>query len=114
MPRPALDPARAPTPRTRTRPRTAIHCSSTGICDLEGGFFPGGTITVDVDAIGPDGISAWQLNVPGSSQGIYCKTEFREESGPQSWTCNIPAGNVTLHAFAPDEAQREYNLGLRW
>ncbi|MFD8492560.1 hypothetical protein [Amycolatopsis sp. NPDC059657] len=94
----------------------AWDCENQGSCFLGSGPFPGGTISIDVDAgrvdgpVGPNETLSWSLQgVPG------CRTTFTVDAPPQSWVCrDVPAGSYTLQAIAPGSYRYNWDLGFRW
>lgn len=91
-------------------------CLDTVTCVLQGRDFPGGTITIDVDTIGPrnDIAARWQLTDATSTRRL-CDGHFSVGDPPRSWTCdNIPAGTVTLFSSVADDDGAAHQIGLRY
>lgn len=93
-----------------------IRCLDTVTCVLEDRDFPGGTIAIDVDTIGPldDIAGRWQLN-DATSTRRFCDGRFTVGDPPRSWTCDgVPAGTVTLSSSVADDGGAEHRIGLRY
>lgn len=80
-------------------------------CFLEVQNFPGGTVSVDVDAGGADrAYREWTLR---ANFAPVCKASYSSIDPPRSWVChNVPAG--TLNLKASKYATQWIDLGLRW
>ncbi|WHT21690.1 hypothetical protein N8J89_11670 [Crossiella sp. CA-258035] len=78
-------------------------------CSLASGYFPGGTISIDIDA--------WLR--PGAQDTYFtftignCKGGAYANEPARSWTCTLPASFYTLTARASFDAPT-WELGLRW
>ncbi|MFI6510979.1 hypothetical protein ACIBCT_25520 [Streptosporangium sp. NPDC050855] len=80
-------------------------------CALHFYNFPGGTISIDVDANGT-GQGQWRLLRHGLLTS--CRLYYRLEDPPQSWVCNnLPADNYTLRNDAQTNTTF-HQLGARW
>ena len=94
--------------------QAGIDCTNIGQCSIWTGSFPGGTISIDVDAINRGGgLSSenlrWQLN---GVIGCYARFDVKEPA--RSWVCNAPAGNYQLVAWSPPGNRYDWDLGVRW
>ncbi|MGO1054896.1 hypothetical protein [Crossiella sp. CA198] len=95
--------ASAANPTKRCEPSASRSCS------LPSGFFPGGTISIDIDAIlRPGAQETWFSFTIGN-----CKGGAYANDPPRSWTCVLPASFYTLTATASFESP-SWELGLRW
>lgn len=88
-------------------------CDNVSSCFEGTGPFPGGTISIDVDALRLGSVNEtlqWSLQgVPG------CTTTFRADDPPRSWVCNnVPAGSYTLAAWTGSFARYNWDIGVRW
>jgi hypothetical protein len=80
-------------------------------CGVYSDFFPGGTVSVDVDLHG-NGPAQWGLY---TSAGLSCSASFRAEEGPRSWICyNVPSGTIELDVFGGAGTGGPSSVGMRW
>ena len=75
-------------------------------------YFPGGTISIDIDIWGNPGPASWRL-VDGAGNAL-CYTGFTVQDPGRSWTCNVGAGDVKLRVDADTTVGRHFALALRW
>ncbi|WP_410652252.1 hypothetical protein [Amycolatopsis sp. cmx-4-54] len=84
-------------------------CYTTTSCSLASGFFPGGTIHVDIDATGapgsPDHWFKWTIG--NCSGGGYIHAPAKTES------CVLPASFYTL-TTGPLQYPVNWRIGIRW
>lgn len=80
-------------------------------CFLEAQNFPGGTVSVDVDAGGTErAYREWTLSANFTPS---CKASYTSIDPPRSWVChNVPAGTLSLKASK--YATQWADIGLRW
>ncbi|MFC9254925.1 hypothetical protein ACFWMR_16325 [Amycolatopsis thailandensis] len=74
-------------------------------CKLASGFFPGGQIHVDIDAIGQNYYFTWTLG--------NCKGGAYVADPPRSFTCTLPASFYTLTG-RNEPFTVQWEMGLRW
>jgi len=88
------------------------NCYNTDYCVVDGPGFGGGTMSIDIDAIGGPGETAYfSLRRPGVTA---CSGEFGTNDPPRSWVChNLPAGNYYLEVSRLGRA-RNWAIGLRY
>jgi hypothetical protein len=96
---------------TASAAQVGTYCSAVRECKLPSGFFPGGTISIDVDALLPfnpqpsNSYFRWTLG--------KCWGEGYLFDPPRSWTCTLPASYYTLTATSSLQSA-DFDLGLRW
>ncbi|GAA1715456.1 hypothetical protein [Fodinicola feengrottensis] len=80
-------------------------CTNTFEC-FNGFSFGGGTLSIDIDAIGgPQRNLQWQVD------GV-CSATYTTNDPPRSWVCrNVPAGNYTLRTS--DDFRHNWSIGTR-
>ena len=88
------------------------HCYDTDHCVMDGPGFGGGTMSIDIDAIGgPSETAYFSLNRPGVTA---CSGQFDTSDPPRSWVCrNLPAGDYYLEVSRLGRA-RNWVVGLRY
>ena len=92
-------------------PTTRCQNGTQPTCALAIPNFPGGTISIDVDADG-FGTGHWILFQHGAWRS--CETDFDLVAPPQSWTCsNLPADNYVLRSSG-QVTTTFHELGARW
>ncbi|WP_086820968.1 hypothetical protein [Allokutzneria sp. NRRL B-24872] len=87
-------------------------CGYDHICRLEGGGFPGGTVSIDVDVIGgANRLVEWRYK---GDNGFRCGTTFWVNDPPKSWVCHgaDPGGYRLI--VSDTEYHDGYRLGIRW
>ncbi|MGH3871894.1 MAG: hypothetical protein ACRDSR_10345 [Pseudonocardiaceae bacterium] len=93
-----------------------MRCPGTVTCVVQARLFPGGTIAIDVETIGPrpDLRGQWQLTDDASTR-TFCKGQFTVGDPRRSWLCeNVPAGPVTLFSSVASDDGAEHLIGLRY
>lgn len=83
-------------------------------CLLDGGYFSGGTISIDVDVSNSNSSVAnrtWRLSINGTDK---CQASFAVSDPPRSWVCSVPSGTVRLRVVHPIYTTNKTDLGLRW
>ncbi|MCP3798829.1 hypothetical protein NLX83_06125 [Allokutzneria sp. A3M-2-11 16] len=88
-------------------------CPAAVSCQLEVDGFPGGTLSVDADAVnGPDKLILLRVQ---TKTGQRCVTEFWVNEPPRSWVChNIPPGKIRVTTTEAYVNSYDYSVGARW
>lgn len=98
-------------------PAAAAHpvkrCTGTDSCYVTGTGFRGGTLAVDVDAIGGRNVRLqWTIRQDGF---VTCQTTFMVNDPARSWVCNgLGASNSTTLEVADFGNTHNWSLGLRY
>lgn len=79
-------------------------------CRTDPVYFPGGRISIDADTDGA-GNASWKLDRAGDNARA-CTGRFDQIAPPQSWVCDIPAGDYYLRVKGNDGS--EAHGALRW
>jgi len=84
-------------------------------CYIEAPGFPGGTVMIDVDVIGPPGGEAlpnrFYLSAPG--QPSACQVDFTAGDPMRTWQCaTLNAGTLQLNVTKRDN--ESVKMALRW
>ncbi|GAA4000380.1 hypothetical protein GCM10022247_20980 [Allokutzneria multivorans] len=109
----ALSTALVTPPSASAANNPKLSCYKKVVCQLEFGGFPGGTLSVDADALnGPNKIILLRVQ---TDTGQRCVTEFWAADPPRSWVChNLPSGKIRVTTTEAYVNEYDFHVGARW